>query len=153
PERSPERGSWPQALNLQLHLSESLRYGENPHQQAALYRDPQAATTGLLSNYIQLQGKALSYNNIADADAAWECVRSFEQSACVMVKHASPCGVALGARPSRAYQRALKTVPTSGFGGILSFNRTVESSTVEELLKRFVEVLLAPDYSDEARAL
>lgn len=153
PERSPERGSWPQALNLQLHLSESLRYGENPHQQAALYRDPQAATTGLLSNYTQLQGKALSYNNIADADAAWECVRSFEQPACVIVKHANPCGVALGAGPTEAYQRAFKTDPTSAFGGIIAFNRTVERSTVEELLKQFVEVLIAPDYSDEARAL
>lgn len=153
PKQTPERSAWPNTLNIQLQRSEILRYGENPHQQAAFYRDVQAPATGLLSNYAQLQGKALSYNNIADADAAWECVRSFDSAACVIVKHANPCGVALGIDATEAYQRAFKTDPTSAFGGIIAFNCTVSRATVEELHKQFVEVLIAPDYSDEALAL
>ena len=127
-----------------------LRYGENPHQQAAFYRDLQPAP-GSLATFEQLQGKALSYNNIADADAAWECVRQFDAPACVIVKHANPCGVAVGSGCGEAYARAFDTDPTSAFGGIIAFNRTLDAATAKAILDRqFVEVLLAPDYEDGA---
>ncbi|AOH35413.1 bifunctional phosphoribosylaminoimidazolecarboxamide formyltransferase/IMP cyclohydrolase [Luteimonas sp. JM171] len=129
-----------------------LRYGENPHQQAAFYRDLQPAP-GSLATFEQLQGKALSYNNIADADAAWECVRQFDAPACVIVKHANPCGVAVGSGCGEAYARAFDTDPTSAFGGIIAFNRTLDAATAKAILDRqFVEVLLAPDYEDGALA-
>ena len=105
---------------------QDLRYGENPHQQAAFYRDLQRVP-GALSNYVQLQGKELSYNNIADADAAWECVKTFDAPACVIVKHANPCGVAVGADMLAAYRRAFSTDPTSAFGGIIAFNRELDA--------------------------
>ncbi|HPA02119.1 MAG TPA: bifunctional phosphoribosylaminoimidazolecarboxamide formyltransferase/IMP cyclohydrolase, partial [Chiayiivirga sp.] len=127
-----------------------LRYGENPHQQAAFYRDLHPAP-GSLATFTQLQGKELSYNNIADSDAAWECVRQFELPACVIVKHANPCGVAVAADPGAAYERAYATDPTSAFGGILAFNRRLDAATVQTILERqFVEVLLAPDYEPAA---
>jgi len=128
-----------------------LRYGENPHQQAAFYRDLHPAP-GSLATFEQLQGKELSYNNIADSDAAWECVRQFDVPACVIVKHANPCGVAVGAACGDAYELAYATDPTSAFGGILAFNRTLDAATAKVILDRqFVEVLIAPDY--EAGAL
>ncbi|HLS16639.1 MAG TPA: bifunctional phosphoribosylaminoimidazolecarboxamide formyltransferase/IMP cyclohydrolase [Paenalcaligenes sp.] len=150
PAEVPERQQWPHTLTLQMQRSQSLRYGENPHQEASFYRDLQPAAAGLLGRYEQLQGKELSYNNIADADAAWECVRSLTQPACVIVKHANPCGVALGANSTEAYQRAFQTDSTSAFGGIIAFNSPVDASTVEALNQQFVEVLLAPEYSPEA---
>ena len=129
-----------------------LRYGENPHQQAAFYRDLWPAP-GSLATFTQLQGKELSYNNIADSDAAWECVRQFDAPACVIVKHANPCGVAVGAGCGDAYELAYATDPTSAFGGILAFNTRLDGATCKTILDRqFVEVLIAPDYDDEALA-
>jgi phosphoribosylaminoimidazolecarboxamide formyltransferase/IMP cyclohydrolase len=127
-----------------------LRYGENPHQQAAFYRDLYPAP-GSLATFEQLQGKELSYNNIADSDAAWECVRQFDVPACVIVKHANPCGVAVGVACGDAYELAYSTDPTSAFGGILAFNRTLDTATAQAILDRqFVEVLIAPDYEPGA---
>ena len=143
---------YPSVMTLQLHRVQSLRYGENPHQTAAFYREAHPAD-GALANYRQLQGKELSYNNIADADAAWECVKSFETPACVIVKHANPCGVAIGADPLACYQLALATDPTSAFGGIIAFNRPVDEATVAAVARQFVEVLIAPAFSEEALAL
>ncbi len=128
---------------------QDLRYGENPHQQAAFYRDLYPAP-GSLAVAEQLQGKELSYNNIADADAAWECVKSFDAPACVIVKHANPCGVAVGKDPLEAYSKAFQTDPTSAFGGIIAFNRAVDGAAAQAVAKQFVEVLMAPDFSAEA---
>jgi len=128
---------------------QDLRYGENSHQQAALYRDLYPAP-GSLVTAKQLQGKELSYNNIADADAAWECVKSFTESACVIVKHANPCGVAVGADALEAYSKAFKTDPTSAFGGIIALNRTVDERAALQISKQFVEVLMAPSFTPEA---
>ncbi|NYT85343.1 bifunctional phosphoribosylaminoimidazolecarboxamide formyltransferase/IMP cyclohydrolase [Pollutimonas harenae] len=151
-DQEPERGPWPHNLTVQVKRQQILRYGENPHQSAAFYVD-QPIKAGLLGSYTQLQGKELSYNNIADADAAWECVRSFQGSACVIVKHANPCGVALGDNPLHAYQQAFKTDPTSAFGGIIAFNRPVDEATAQAVSGQFVEVLLAPGYAPEALAV
>jgi phosphoribosylaminoimidazolecarboxamide formyltransferase / IMP cyclohydrolase len=128
-----------------------LRYGENPHQQAAFYRDLYPSP-GTLATFRQLQGKELSFNNIADSDAAWECVRSFVKPACVIVKHANPCGVAVSVEGiQRAYDLAFQTDPTSAFGGIIAFNREVDAETARAIVDRqFVEVVLAPGYSDDA---
>jgi phosphoribosylaminoimidazolecarboxamide formyltransferase/IMP cyclohydrolase len=131
---------------------QDLRYGENPHQQAAFYRDLYPAP-GSLVTAKQLQGKELSYNNIADADAAWECVKSFDVPACVIVKHANPCGVAVGADALDAYSKAFKTDPTSAFGGIIAFNRIVDVPAALQISKQFVEVLMAPAYTQEALEL
>lgn len=130
---------------------QDLRYGENPHQQAAFYRDLHPAPGSLVTAQ-QLQGKELSYNNIADADAAWECVKSFDAPACVIVKHANPCGVALGKDPLEAYSKAFQTDPTSAFGGIIAFNRPLDGAAAQQVAKQFVEVLMAPDFTPEARA-
>ncbi|MYN14556.1 bifunctional phosphoribosylaminoimidazolecarboxamide formyltransferase/IMP cyclohydrolase [Pusillimonas sp. TS35] len=151
-EAEPAREAWPRVLTIQATRQQALRYGENPHQGAAFYVD-QPVRPGLLGSYRQLQGKELSYNNIADADAAWECVRSFQESACVIVKHANPCGVAVAESPLAAYQKAFKTDPTSAFGGIIAFNRPVDAAAAEAISKQFVEVLLAPGYSSEALAI
>jgi phosphoribosylaminoimidazolecarboxamide formyltransferase/IMP cyclohydrolase len=102
---------------------------------------------------LQLQGKELSYNNIADADAAWECVKSFDTPACVIIKHANPCGVAVGANPLQAYSKAFQTDPTSAFGGIIAFNRTLDGEAANAVAKQFVEVLIAPDFTPEALAV
>jgi phosphoribosylaminoimidazolecarboxamide formyltransferase/IMP cyclohydrolase len=127
-----------------------LRYGENPHQQGAFYRDLYPAA-GTLATFRQLQGKELSFNNIADADAAWDCVRQFDVPACVIVKHANPCGVAVAASPLKAYELAYATDPTSAFGGIIAFNRPVDRATAELIISRqFVEVLIAPSFTDDA---
>ena len=129
---------------------QDLRYGENPHQQAAFYRDLYPAPGSLVTGE-QLQGKELSYNNIADADAAWECVKSFDAPACVIVKHANPCGVALGKDALTAYQKAFQTDPTSAFGGIIAFNCEVDHVAAEAVGKQFVEVLMAPSFSAKAQ--
>jgi len=128
---------------------QDLRYGENAHQQAALYRDLYPAP-GSLVTARQLQGKELSYNNIADADAAWECVKSFTESACVIVKHANPCGVAVGADALEAYSKAFKTDPTSAFGGIIALNCPLDERAALQISKQFVEVLMAPSFTPEA---
>ena len=127
-----------------------LRYGENPHQHGAFYRDLWPVP-GTLATFTQLQGKELSYNNLADADAAWECVRQFQRPACVIVKHANPCGVAEGNGCMDTYDAAYATDPASAFGGIIAFNTTLDTATAKQILDRqFVEVLIAPDYEDGA---
>ena len=137
---------------------QDLRYGENPHQQAAFYRDLHPAPGSLVSAK-QLQGKELSYNNIADADAAWECVKSFgagvtggleSSAACVIVKHANPCGVALGADALQAYSKAFQTDPSSAFGGIIALNCTLDEAAALQIAKQFVEVLIAPSFTPQA---
>ncbi|MFC5513583.1 bifunctional phosphoribosylaminoimidazolecarboxamide formyltransferase/IMP cyclohydrolase [Massilia jejuensis] len=150
------RSAYPATINMAFEKVQDMRYGENPHQSAAFYRDI-VAVDGALADYRQLQGKELSYNNIADADAAWECVKSlggFAQPAgCVIVKHANPCGVAIGTDALDAYTRALQTDPTSAFGGIIAFNVEVDGRAAEALAKLFVEVLIAPVFTDEARRI
>ncbi len=142
--------AYPRTLTRQWTKVQDMRYGENPHQSAAFYRE-RAVGSGLLANYVQLQGKELSYNNIADADAAWECARSFEQPACVIVKHANPCGVAIAADVAGAYAKAFKTDPTSAFGGIIAFNRPVDGACARAVAGQFVEVVLAPAFDAGAR--
>lgn len=149
---APERSAFPAQTNGVFVKVQDLRYGENAHQQAALYRDLHPAPGSLVTGN-QLQGKALSYNNIADADAAWECVKSFQQPACVIVKHANPCGVALGADALQAYSKAFQTDPASAFGGIIAFNCTVDAAAARSIAKQFVEVLMAPDFTPEALQL
>lgn len=147
-----ERAAFPERLNLNFAKVQDLRYGENPHQRAAFYRDLQRVP-GALSNYAQIQGKELSYNNIADADAAWECVKTFDRPACVIVKHANPCGVATASELLSAYQRAFATDPTSAFGGIIAFNRELDAAATEALVRQFVEVVIAPAVSAPAQAI
>jgi len=149
---APERAEFPAQATQRFVKLQDLRYGENPHQRAAFYRDPHPAP-GSLVTAKQLQGKELSYNNIADADAAWECVKSFGAPACVIVKHANPSGVALGASVAEAYAKAYKTDPTSAFGGIIAFNAEVDRATAEHIVQQFVEVLIAPAYTPEALAV
>ena len=146
------RSEFPGQSNGSFIKLQDLRYGENPHQAAAFYRDLYPAP-GSLVTAVQLQGKELSYNNIADADAAWECVKSFDSPACVIVKHANPCGVAVGAHSAEAYSKAFKTDPTSAFGGIIAFNTVVDLAAAQLVSKQFVEVLIAPSYTDEALAV
>ncbi len=144
---------FPVSLPMQFHKRIDLRYGENPHQRAAFYvaNDLQGAS---IANATQIQGKQLSFNNIADSDTALECVRQFDAPACVIVKHANPCGVALGSTLLEAYDRAHRTDPTSAYGGVIAFNRPLDSKTASTLLDRqFVEVIIAPDADAEARAL
>ncbi|MEC5218239.1 phosphoribosylaminoimidazolecarboxamide formyltransferase/IMP cyclohydrolase [Actimicrobium sp. GrIS 1.19] len=144
------RSLFPSTLNLHFEKVQEMRYGENPHQLAAFYRDTKPVE-GALANYTQLQGKELSYNNLADADAAWECVKTFSETACVIIKHANPCGVAVGLNPLEAYSKALQTDPTSAFGGIIAFNDLVDAETAAAIAKMFVEVVIAPGFSDAAR--
>ena len=152
PAAVPQRSEYPDVFTLQVVKTQDMRYGENPHQSAAFYRERQPAP-GTLSQWRQLQGKELSFNNIADADAAWECVKTFDAPCCVIVKHANPCGVALGANAHEAYTKALKTDPTSAFGGIIAFNQTLDAGTAEAVARQFVEVIIAPAISPEARAI
>ncbi|MBT8102351.1 MAG: bifunctional phosphoribosylaminoimidazolecarboxamide formyltransferase/IMP cyclohydrolase [Gammaproteobacteria bacterium] len=134
-------------------LSQRLRYGENPHQNAAFYVDQQVPP-GSLAAAKQLQGKALSYNNIADSDAALECVKQFQQPACVIVKHANPCGVAVAGDILEAYEKAFKTDPTSAFGGIIAFNRPLDAKTAQAIIDRqFVEVIVAPAIDADAATI
>ena len=144
------RRLFPDQLHLTFTKAQDMRYGENPHQDAAFYVEKHPAG-GTLAHFQQLQGKELSYNNIADADAAWQCVRAFDVPACVIVKHANPCGVAIAANTLTAYQRAFETDPTSAFGGIIAFNRELDGKTAEAVSTQFVEVVLAPLFSVEAR--
>ena len=155
------RNPFPGQTNGCFVKVQDLRYGENPHQRAAFYRDLYPAP-GSLATARQLQGKELSYNNIADADAAWECVKGFDAGrvhsgidgpACVIVKHANPCGVAIGADAAQAYSKAFATDPTSAFGGIIAFNCVVDAAAAALVARQFVEVLLAPGFTDEARAV
>lgn len=158
-------GQFPTHLQLAFDKVDTMRYGENPHQAAAFYREP-VAVPGTIASYQQLQGKELSYNNIADADAAWECVKSFGRpsltsvgaggtplTACVIVKHANPCGVAVAASAEEAYRKAFKTDPTSAFGGIIAFNAAINKATAAAVAGQFAEVILAPEITDEARAV
>jgi phosphoribosylaminoimidazolecarboxamide formyltransferase/IMP cyclohydrolase len=141
---------FPRTFNSQFIKSEDLRYGENSHQKAAFYveANPEEAS---VSTATQLQGKALSYNNIADTDAALECVKEFDEPACVIVKHANPCGVSIGDNILAAYEGAYKTDPTSAFGGIIAFNRELDADTAEAIVSRqFVEVIIAPSISAAA---
>ncbi len=151
-EAVPKRGDYPATFTLQLTKVQDMRYGENPHQGAAFYRDAQPAP-GTLAGWHQLQGKELSFNNIADSDAAWECVKTFDVPACVIVKHANPCGVAIGANVAEAYSKAFKTDPTSAFGGIIAFNRTLDGAAAEAVVRQFVEVVIAPSVTPEARTI
>jgi phosphoribosylaminoimidazolecarboxamide formyltransferase/IMP cyclohydrolase len=149
------RSPYPQTLNIAAEKVQEMRYGENPHQSAAFYRDLNPFD-GALANYTQLQGKELSYNNIGDADAAWECVKTFDASltsACVIVKHANPCGVAVGANALESYSKALQTDPTSAFGGIIAFNCVCDGAAAEAVAKQFVEVLIAPSFTAEAKQI
>ncbi len=147
-----ERQAFPERINFNFSIAQYLRYGENPHQQAAFYREL-APAPGSLASFTQLQGKELSYNNIADADAAWECVKTFDLPACVIVKHANPCGVAVSDRLLTAYKLAFGTDPTSAFGGIIAFNRMLDGAAAEAVIKQFVEVVIAPEFTDEAKQI
>ena len=141
---------YPETLNLQFKKRIDLRYGENPHQTGAFYTAPQA-TGASIGSAKQLQGKTLSYNNIADGDTAFECVRQFDAPACVIVKHANPCGVAVASDILAAYDQAYKTDPTSAFGGIIAFNRTLNAATARAIVERqFVELIIAPDVDKDA---
>jgi phosphoribosylaminoimidazolecarboxamide formyltransferase/IMP cyclohydrolase len=144
---------FPAALELRFVKQFDLRYGENPHQRAAFYTNPAAGGVGIASAR-QLQGKELSYNNIADADTAFECVRQFDEPACVIVKHANPCGVAVAPTALEAYDRAYRTDPTSAFGGIIAFNRALDAAAAREIVARqFVEVIVAPAVAEDALAV
>lgn len=145
--------TYPNTWQQQWNKVQDLRYGENPHQTAAFYRDqPVANPTPTVASARKVQGKALSFNNIADTDAALECVKQFESPACVIVKHANPCGVAIGESLLEAYQRAYATDPTSAFGGIIAFNATLEAPVAEAILsQQFVEVIIAPSISENAK--
>ncbi len=146
-----EKSDFSRTINLQLEKAQEMRYGENPHQKAAFYVEKNPAEASV-ATATQLQGKALSYNNIADTDAALECVKQFEQPACVIVKHANPCGVAVDENILAAYDRAFKTDPTSAFGGIIAFNRELDGETAAAIVERqFVEVIIAPSVSQAAR--
>ena len=144
--------TFPERLQLAFDKVDTMRYGENPHQQAAFYREPNAVP-GSIANYEQLQGKELSYNNIGDSDAAWECVKAFDTTACVIVKHANPCGVAIAPTALGAYQKAFKTDPTSAFGGIIAFNCAIDKATAEAVSGQFAEVIIAPEIAPDARAV
>ncbi|TNF37208.1 MAG: bifunctional phosphoribosylaminoimidazolecarboxamide formyltransferase/IMP cyclohydrolase [Gammaproteobacteria bacterium] len=154
--RIQEDGSkvnFPRTFNMQFEKVQEMRYGENPHQKAAFYKEAKPAEVSVASAK-QLQGKELSYNNVADTDAALECVKSFDDNACVIVKHANPCGVAIGNSVMDAYDRAYKTDPTSAFGGIIAFNRPLDKDVAAEIIKRqFVEVIIAPTVTDAAKAV
>lgn len=156
PEKSPQRNSWPAAWHAAFDRVDVLRYGENPHQSAAFYREAGKAAGNVFSSFRQLQGKELSYNNLVDADTAWSCVQSFgKQVACVIVKHANPCGVAVAESSTDAYNKAFKTDPVSAFGGIIAINVEVGGDLVEAMHKRqhFVEVIIAPSFSLKALEL
>ncbi len=144
---------FPRTFNTQFVKVQDMRYGENPHQKAAFYAEANAQEPSV-SNAVQLQGKELSFNNVADTDAALECVKSFKEPACVIVKHANPCGVATGSNLLEAYQRAFQTDPTSAFGGIIAFNEALDETTARAIIDRqFVEVIIAPGASDAAIAV
>ncbi|MCC4263306.1 bifunctional phosphoribosylaminoimidazolecarboxamide formyltransferase/IMP cyclohydrolase [Oceanimonas baumannii] len=150
--QSAEDSTFPRTVNYQFTKKQDLRYGENSHQSAAFYVENNVDEASV-ATATQLQGKELSYNNIADTDAALECVKEFDEPACVIVKHANPCGVALGKDLLEAYDRAYQTDPTSAFGGIIAFNRELDEATARAIIERqFVEVIIAPSISADAKA-
>jgi phosphoribosylaminoimidazolecarboxamide formyltransferase/IMP cyclohydrolase len=143
--------AWPDPLVMTWRLAKPLRYGENPHQRAALYHGADQHS-GSIARAAQVQGKELSFNNLADADSAWQCVQELAAAACVIVKHANPCGVAIAASPIDAYLLAYRADPTSAFGGVIAFNRELEGGTAAAIIERqFAEVIVAPAVSAEAR--
>jgi len=151
--QKPEDQAFPRTLNLQYQHASAMRYGENPHQAAAFYTAANSPEPSV-SNAHTIQGKALSFNNIADTDAALECVKQFREPCCVIVKHANPCGVATADSLLKAYQRAFSTDPESAFGGIIAFNRRLDAATADAIIERqFVEVIIAPGVDDDAAAL
>lgn len=141
--------TYPKKLNLAFNKKMDLRYGENPHQSASFYVD-EIATKGSLASFKQLQGKELSYNNLNDADTAWECVKSFKLPSCVIVKHANPCGVGSSIDLLDAYKKAFSTDPTSAFGGIIACNTALDKNTASQIISQFVEVVIAPSYEAES---
>jgi len=148
--QKPEDQAFPRTLNLQYQHAISMRYGENPHQAAAFYTAAEQREPSV-SNARTIQGKALSFNNIADTDAALECVKQFSEPCCVIVKHANPCGVAIADDIHQAYQRAYSTDPESAFGGIIAFNRALDAATASAIIaQQFVEVIIAPGVNDDA---
>jgi len=146
---SPAAGSFPPTLRLQFHKTLDLRYGENPHQKAAMYSDGSGAG---VANGRQMQGKELSYNNIVDLQAAWDLAQEFEEPVCAIIKHTNPCGTATGKTLAEAYLRALECDPVSAFGGVIGVNRPLDAATAEEMHKLFLEVIAAPAFDDGARA-
>ena len=144
---SPQSAKLPSVLRMNLREKQALRYGENPHQAAALYSDGSGAG---VANARQLQGKELSFNNIVDLDACWELVREFDEPAVAIIKHTNPCGAATGATVLEAYARALAADPVSAFGGVIGVNRKVDAAAAEEIAKLFVEAIVAPDFTPEA---
>ncbi|MGB0360170.1 MAG: bifunctional phosphoribosylaminoimidazolecarboxamide formyltransferase/IMP cyclohydrolase, partial [Endozoicomonas sp.] len=152
-ENSEQLEAFPRTFNTQFIKVEDMRYGENPHQKAAFYTEKNAPQ-GTVASATQLQGKALSYNNIADTDAALECVKAFNLPTCVIVKHANPCGVAVGTNILEAYNRAYETDPTSAFGGIIAFNRKLDADTAHSIIERqFVELIIAPEIDADAATI
>ena len=144
---------WPNPLLRSWHLAEALRYGENPHQRAALYKTSERVP-GTVAHALQIQGKELSYNNLVDADAAYQAVKAFDAAACVIVKHASPCGIATAASPVTAYQLAYRTDPTSAYGGVIAFNRALDEASAAAIVgQQFAEVIIAPEVGRAARAV
>jgi len=151
--QEPDDQQFPRTINFQYQHAMGMRYGENPHQNAAFYIESNIAEPGIASA-VQLQGKALSYNNISDTDAALECVKQFDQPACVIVKHANPCGVAIDENIFEAYRRAYSTDPESAFGGIIAFNRPLDANTAQAIIdQQFVEVIIAPRVDPEANTI
>jgi len=145
--------AYPEVLNLQFRKSADMRYGENPHQNAAFYQE-QKPRPGTLASAQQIQGKALSFNNICDADAGLECVSAFEETACAIIKHGNPCGVAVSDSPVNAYELAYQTDPTSAFGGIIAFNRALDQTTARAIVERqFVELVIAPKVTTDAQEI
>lgn len=151
-DRSSSNGDFPEKLIFSLQKSMDMRYGENPHQKAAFYKHT-SAYKGALSNFRQLQGKELSFNNLNDAETAWECVKGFKEKSCVIVKHANPCGVASAETTLEAYHKSFKTDSTSAFGGIIAFNSSVDLETAKAIDNQFAELIIAPDFSNDAKKL
>ena len=144
---------WPNPLLRSFQLAEALRYGENPHQRAALYKTSESVP-GTVAHALQVQGKELSFNNLVDADAAYQAVKAFDAAACVIVKHASPCGIATAASPVTAYQLAHRTDPTSAYGGVIAFNRALDEASAAAIVgQQFAEVIIAPEVGRAARAV
>src|SRR5207248_3661426 len=147
-ELRPESG-FPQTLRLSFQKNMDLRYGENPHQKAAMYSDGSYAG---VANGRQLQGKELSYNNIVDLQAAWDLAQDFDETVCTIIKHTNPCGTATAPTLLEAYRKALESDPVSAFGGVIGVNRPVDGATAEEMVKLFVEAIAAPSFDEAAKA-
>ena len=146
---SDSQNQFPDQLTKKIDKVMDLRYGENPHQEAAFYKDS-SEDIGSLSSFDQIQGKELSFNNLNDSDTAWECVKKFSQPTCVIVKHANPCGVASASSLKESYEAAFKTDPTSAFGGIIAFNKNLDEETASLIINQFAEVIIATDFTEGA---